>query len=396
MKIVMKLINTMLVLSLILTAGCESENANQNSENDKNKSQNRTVKLSKELIKEIGLEIITAEEHTIAGVIKAPAELIPNQDFEALVGTLIKGRVNKVFVKLGDYVKKGQTLMQIEGVEIGEIKAQFIKAKAELDFAVANLERQKTLNEQKVGSKKSLQEAQAEYDKALAGFNAEDKRIHSIGLNDDDVIKFIHNGANGENHTGGILPVKSPIDGIVVERNVVIGQLVDETTNAFRVLNTSTLWADAQIFEKDIPFVQGKPAITLNVTAYPGEVFPGKIIYTGEVVDDQTRTIKVRAEVNNQNRKLKSDMFCEMSIPVGGNKKGIVVPAESIIKENNTDYVFVALSDTTFELRQVESGITANEQIEILNGIKSGEKIAGRGGFYLKSEMKKTEFAEEE
>jgi membrane fusion protein, heavy metal efflux system len=387
-----------LALSIALLlggAGCGKEKKEeQHGEADHEKQPNRVV-LKLESVQDIGLEALTVREQSIAGSITAPAELRLNQDFEALVGTLVTGRVSKVFVRLGDHVRMGQPLMQIEGIEIGEIKASFIKAKAQLDYAAANLERQKTLTEEKISSQKSLQEAQAGYDQALAGFNAEDKRIHSVGLLDEELLSS-GSGAESSEHTAGTLAIKSPIDGTVVERNVMIGQLVDEAANAFKVVNNSVLWADGQLFEKDLAFVSGKPEIIFSVTAYPAEKFSGRIIYIGEVVDDQTRTVQVRAEIKNTQRKLKSGMFGELTIPIHASKRGLAVPAESLVREGDTKYVFVAVDDTTFELRQVEPGVQAGETVEIRSGLRAGEKVAGKGVFYLKSEWKKSEFAEEE
>ena len=135
--------------------------------------------------------------------------------------------------------------MQLEGLEIGELKAVYLKAKSNIDYYKAVYERQKTLIEQNIGSQKSLQEAEANYEKATAEFNAEDKRIHAVGLSHEEVLENV-----ALEHLAGILPIKSPINGIVTERNVVIGQLVEPNTNAFKVMNTSTLWADGQIYEK--------------------------------------------------------------------------------------------------------------------------------------------------
>ncbi len=389
-------IHVLALFALLAAAGCASDPKEAPPESDVHEHQANRVTLKRESMAAIGLEVVQVRERTLAGAISAPAVLEPNQDFEALVGTLITGRVSKVFVRLGDAVKKGQPLMMIEGIGIGEIQAQFIKAKAQLDYAGANLERQRTLAAEKISSQKSLQEAQAEYDKALADYTAEDKKIHSIGLDDQEVIGSRDKGTGGGDHTSGTLAIKSPIDGIVVERSVVIGQLVDESANAFRIMNSAQLWADGHLFEKDLPFVKGKPEILFSTTAFPGETFPGRLIYIAEVVDEQTRTVQVRAEISNRQRRLKSGMFGEMSIPIHESMQGLAVPAESVFKEHAAHYVFVAVNDSSFELRQVEPGIIANDEIEIRNGLRSGEKVASKGIFYVKSEWKKNEFAEDE
>ena len=346
--------------------------------------------LKAESIKEIGLTLSVAEVKPIVGNMTVPAKLVPNQDLEAQIGSLVQGRVRQVFANVGDYVKEGQELMHIEGLEVGEIKSNFIKAKAQLKYAEANHERQKTLLEQKVGSQKVFLEAQAEFDKAVAEFNAQDKRIHSIGLTDDDLLKFVeHASLEKDGHTGGVLPIKTPITGTVVERNIVIGQLVDASTTAFRVINTSTLWADGQVYEKEVPGLSGKPEVTLTVTAYPGEEFHGKVIYVSPIVDEHTRTITIRASIPNRNGRLKPQMFGELHVPTGGTTKGLLVPAESVQKENLETYVFIATSDTTFERREVSLGTIFDSMVEVKDGIKPGERVVTKGSFQLKSELMK-------
>ena len=165
----------------------------------------KIIKLSAESIKQIKLEIENVKLQPLSGFISIPAKVTINQDNEAQVGSLVQGRVQKVFVKIGDYVSTGQILMTVDGFDIGVIKADFLKAKAELDYKKANFERQTKLFEEKIGSQKSVLETQAEYQKAIAEFKAEDNKIHSIGLTDDDII----NSKTGENHTYITLPIKS-------------------------------------------------------------------------------------------------------------------------------------------------------------------------------------------
>jgi len=354
------------------------------------------VKLSAESIKQIKLETETVSLQPFTGYLTIPAKVITNQDNEAQIGSLVQGRVHKVFVKVGDFVKAGQVLMTVEGLDVGQIKAGYLIAKAALDYAKANYERQQKLFDEKIGSQKTLLESKAEYDKANAEFKAEDKKIHSVGLSDEDVTDAKIN----EEHTSGTLPIKSSINGIVVERNVVIGQLVDATTNAFKVINTNTVWVDGQIYEKDMTKLNQKTNALFTSTTYMNEKFNGRIIYIGQTVDEQSRTITVRGEFNNSNSKLKPQMFGELKIPVSSNAKAIMIPEESVIKEAGQEYVFVQTSDTTtptggqaFEKRMVITGISVDNRIEIKEGLREGEKVVSKGVFYLKSELKKDELA---
>jgi cobalt-zinc-cadmium efflux system membrane fusion protein len=190
------------VVSLIVF-GCSGKEEPKKEENHTEHSE--VVQLSTEAIKEIKLETEIVSFRPFTGYLTIPAKVLTNQDNEAQIGSLVQGRVHQVFVKVGDYVKAGQILMTVEGLDVGEIKAGFLIAKAALDYTKANYERQKKLYDEKIGSQKSLLESQSEYEKALAEYKAEDKKIHSVGLSDMD----INDEKKSEEHTSGTLSIKS-------------------------------------------------------------------------------------------------------------------------------------------------------------------------------------------
>jgi cobalt-zinc-cadmium efflux system membrane fusion protein len=385
-----KLLN--IIFIAIILFGCGENKTDEINENTEQESYEvNKVVLSSEARNNIELAFDEVKESIINGTLTASAKLITNQDYEAQVSSLVQGRVHEVYVKEGDYIKEGQTLMHVEGLEIGEIKAVYLQAKAMLDFTKAAYERQQTLLEQKVGSQKTFLEAKAEYEKALAEYNAEDKKIHSIGLEHKD----IETNADSE-HISGVLPIKAPISGIVVERNVVIGQLVEANTTAFKIMNISNLWAEGQIYEKDITKISGRPKVEFTTSAYPNEKFKGVVILIGQTIDEHSRTIKVRASLQNTSNKLKPNMFGELLIPISNNTKGIVIPTDAMVKEGNESYVFIVENDSTFSRRNVEVGIEFAGMREILSGLNKGEKIVTKGVFFLKSELLKETFGEEE
>lgn len=388
-----------LVLSTIafVFLSCGSKASSENAEKEiKTESHEPVVTITFQALNEIGLKLIRVEEKLLSDEIVVPAKLTLNQDLEAQVGTLVPGRVHKVFVNLGDYVSEGQILMHIQGGEVGEIKAAFLKAKAQLKFTEANYKRQKGLFDQNVVSQRAALEAESEYEKALAEFNAEHKRIHSIGLNDDDLKEFVEKGMEDTgDHSGGVLPIKAPISGTVVERNVVVGQFIDASTNTFKIVNTSVLWGEGQIYEKDFARITGKPSVTLTFPAIEGQIFKGTVSYIGQILDEHSRTIPIRAIVSNADQRLKPEMFGEMQISMAGNSKGVVVPVESVVKEKSETYVFVSINDSTFSRRIVEIGSQKGNWVEIRNGVKAGEMIVSKGTFFLKSELLKSSLGEE-
>jgi cobalt-zinc-cadmium efflux system membrane fusion protein len=352
-----------------------------------------TVKLTAKSIQEIGLQTEKITLMPFSKEISVPARIIVNQDKEAQVGPLIRGRVNKVFVKVGDHVKAGQDLMLVEGLEIGEMKAAFVTARANLEYYKANFERQKKLLQENIGSQKALLEAQNEYEKSAAEYTAQENRIKAIHLNETAVIVNENNSSTGPDFC--TLPVKSPINGIVIERDVVIGQSIDETATAFTVISLRDVWADGQVYEKDIAKVTGHDSVIFKTSAAPNRSYSGKVIYIGQTIDEQTRTITIRAEFDNADGALKPQLFGELIIPVI-KTEALVVPAEALVKIDNKDYLFTSKDNETFEKVAVEVGQTQNESVEIRNGIKNGDLIVVKGASYLKAELLKSSFGEEE
>jgi cobalt-zinc-cadmium efflux system membrane fusion protein len=381
---------------IILAAGLGLQGCTSKANNERpaalQKAAPQTVTVTHKSIKEIGLTTFTVVQRPLTGEVSAPATVVPDQNLEALIGSPVQGRIHKVFVNIGDAVAAGQVVMSVEGLDVGAIKANYVKAKAAHDFARAAYERQKKLFEEKAGSQKALLEVQAEYEKARAEYTAEDKKIHSVGLTDEDVA----DGKEGREHSSGTLQIKTPVGGVVVERNVVVGQYVDAATNALRVMDTRTVWIDGQIHEKDLAKVDRKTTVIFSTAAYPNETMTGRIINIGQVIDAQSRTVTVRAEFPNPLHRLKPQMFGQLHIPIGGNGNALFVPEESVVREAGASYVFVQTGDTTFEKRSVAVGISVKAMIEIQKGVKEGETIAAKGVYYLKGDLKKDELSGEE
>jgi cobalt-zinc-cadmium efflux system membrane fusion protein len=380
-----------MVLPIIIW-GCGDRNETA-SEEHADSGEQSGIALSKSALEKIDIQTVQVRSSKLRGTLTVPAKVIADQNNEAQIGSLVQGRVHKIFKNLGDYVKAGEPLMQIEGLEIGEIKSQFLKAKAQLVFTEANLKRQNSLYEQNAGSQKALNEAQAEYDKALAEFNAEDKRIHSVGLTDEDMEK---EAKNSSGHDAGTLTIKSPISGVITERNVVLGQFIDASAISFRIINTSSLWVEGQVYENDIQSIGGKPEIVFAASSLPKQEFKGRVFFIGQIVDEHTRTIPVRAEISNKAGMLRPQMFGSMKVELSGSSKGIVIPTETIIKDKTENYIFIAINDTAFTKREVVLGAEINGHTEIISGISDGEQVVVKGSFFLKSEMMKDSLAEEE
>jgi RND family efflux transporter MFP subunit len=162
----------------------------------------------------------------------------------------------------------------------------------------------------------------------------------------------------------------------------------------FDVADLSTLWVLADMYEKDLPLVRVGMKALVQVSAY-ADSFPGTINTIYGVVDEKTRTVKARVVVQNKGGKLKPEMFCSVKVQTALGKETIKIPAGALLGETEKHFVFVALNDTTFEKRDVRTGVETREFAEVLDGLLVGEKIVVKGGFFLKSELAKETFGEE-
>jgi cobalt-zinc-cadmium efflux system membrane fusion protein len=382
------------ILIIIFISGCGEIKQEENKENNKEKNEkekNESVLLSKESQEIINLKTEIAKEEQYTGFIKIPAVVITDQNYEAQVGPIVSGRVKKVFVNVGSYVSAGQTLMLIEGLEIGVLKADFLKAKTTLNYTEQEYKRQQLLSEQNAGSQKNLISSKAEYEKAQAEFNSMDKKIHSIGLKDEDII-------NDKNdlHSAGDLAIKSPISGVIVERSVVVGQYIESSFVAFKILNTKSLLVDGQIYESDLNKIGNTKAVEFKTSSLPDEIFLCDITYKGQVIDEKTRTIKIRAKVNNPRNKLLPQMFGDLIIKSSDSRKSLFITSSAIFKDNEQSFVFIQENDSTFKKLEVKTGVTFDEKEEIIYGLKENDKIVINGVFELKSELLKESFGEGE
>ncbi len=182
----------------------------------------------------------------------------------------------------------------------------------------------------------------------------------------------------------------------MAERNVVQGQLVDATTNAFRIIDTGVLWADGQMHERDLGTNPAGRSATLTVTALPGRTFKGNIVFVSPVVDPQTRTVTVRVAIPNPGSVLKPNMFGELHLTAGSDRSVLTIPESALVRDNGASFVFIGVKDTLFVRREVSLGSTVEGDVEVTAGVTEGERVVANGSFLLKSELSKDTFGEEE
>jgi len=194
------------------------------------------------------------------------------------------------------------------------------------------------------------------------------------------------------NHKKPLLPVRSPIGGIITEKHAIVGELSDPSKSLYTVADLSSVWVMVDINEKDLSRVRkGQNAIVI-IGAYPDLKFRGRINHIADVVNESTRTVKARIAVANPGRKLKPEMFATVELALPADAPPVLaVPEDALQDLNGKKVLFVAESDEEFEPRPVETGRAASGMVEIVSGLKEGERYAIKGSFMLKAEQKKGE-----
>lgn len=330
-----------------------------------------------------GIEVDAVKSKETKSVLKAMGRVLAPKPQTAIVGHAFSARVAQVHVKLGEWVEKDQELVTLDSHEVGTAKSDFFKAIADLELAKQNLDREKELFESEIGIEKDLRAAEAEWKIAQANREAAEKRLHIFGFTEEQVQEI------AETHQiHAAITLYAPIAGKIVENNAVLGTLIDQATEIMKIIDPTLLWVDAQIYERDISKVKIGQKVEIKVPAHPDEVFHGTVSYVGDEVNDETRTITVRAEVNNEESKLKSGMFADVDILMNGNVQTLVVPKSAVLEDGRQKIVFVKAEDS-FLLREIETGAAnGDDYLPIRSGLDAGEEVVITGNHLLRSELK--------
>jgi membrane fusion protein, copper/silver efflux system len=182
-----------------------------------------------------------------------------------------------------------------------------------------------------------------------------------------------------------VVTFRSPVSGFVIEKQALKGLHIMPGQSLYRVADLSVVWVEADVYERDLSTVQRGATAALTLDAYPGERFPGRVIYIYPYLDEKTRTNKVRFELVNRSGRLKPGMYANVELR-GHGGMAFTVPTDAVLDSGQEQIVFVAEGDGLFEPRRVKAGRRAGDSIEILDGLKDGEQVATGAAFFLDSE----------
>jgi len=313
-----------------------------------------------------------------------PATIQANHNELAEVTALIRGRVVKVSVDVGQDVKKGTLLAMLHSVELGVAEGDYLKAEARLHEAEMAHLRAKELYENKAVSLAELQRREAAMKTTQAEVRETRNRLDLLGVPKNEIERLAR-----ELTIKADVPLRAPFDGRVIMRNLTRGEVVETDQQLFTVANLSDVWVIANVPEKDVAFVRKNERVEMVAAAYPHALFHGTITYIGDVLDPATRTMRVRITAPNPDRLLKPEMFALVRVLASPAAAALSVPLVAVQKKPAGAIVFVEKGDGVFEARPVLVGEEHGDSIIILEGLKEGERVVTTGSFALKSEMER-------
>ena len=304
------------------------------------------------------------------------------------------GRVTKLLARPGDSVTQGQPLFVIEAADTVQAQNDFIaamtglnKARSALDLAQLQHKRAKDLFEGKAVPQKDFQQAEATLIQAQndlrstqTALEATRNKLRILGLTDEAISTFQEKGSINPNTT-----IFSPITGTVVQRKVGPGQYVNSGASdpVFVIGDLSTVWLTAFVRETDASNVSVGQEVAFDVLALPGRPLTARISYVAAAIDPATRRLLVRATIDNKDGLLKPEMFANVTIYSAGDHPAVGVPKQALIYERDQVRVWVAHEDKSIELRQIKTGLTNGDLVEVEGNLKPGEQIVTRGSLFI-------------
>jgi membrane fusion protein, heavy metal efflux system len=348
-------------------------------------SDTNTVRIEAEMLRDLRITTAQVESRPGGEQITLQGELAVDQRAYAEVGVPVAARVTRLLVNAGDTVRQGEPLAALTSAELGMARADYLSAKARVTVADAALERKRGLAAEKIVPLREVQEAESQAAEARAALRSARAAIGAFGVSPpvDD----------GDNIVASTFVLRAPLNGQVIERTAVVGQMLDPASPAFRIGNLSTVWLTVHAFERDAVRIQKGVAARLAFPALPGQDFRGTVAVVGRQVERESRTVPVRIDVRNEGNLLRPGMSASASLPVGGGGAPILtVPVAALQRVRNDWCVFLPHDDaSTFEMRRIGRGRDLAGEVEVLSGLRTGERIVVDGAFLLKAQAEKGE-----
>ena len=344
------------------------------------------VTLSQEAVKRAGLSVAPVESASEAGALRLPGVVQPNAYRQVIVTPLVSGRVTRVLAELGQQVRQGQTLAQIFSPELAEAQTRYIAARATLEAHDKELARTEKLVETGAASRQELERIHAEHAAQKTEVDSLRSRLQLLGVAAAS-LEGLAAGQEGQALTN----VPAPIAGVVTERLANTGLNVDPSAKLFTVVDLSTVWIVADLYEKDFSHVRVGDAATITSSAYPALALKGIVNYIDPQVSTEARTAKTRVEVPNPRHELRLGMYADVILQTTAPTARTLLPRTTVqtVSDRSVVYLADAKAPGRFIEREVRLGEVVGDRVEVLNGVTAGDLIVDEGSFFLRAERER-------
>ena len=343
-----------------------------------------TVRIDEGMLRDLRITVAEVESRPGREQLTLLGELAVDQRAYAEVGVPVQARITRLLANAGERVRRGQTLAELTSPQLAQARAEYLSAEARARLADATLERKRGLAGEKIVPLREVQEAESQAAEARAALRGARAAIAAFGVEPPS--------ADTADATSSTFVLTSPVSGSVIERQAVVGQMLDPATPAFRIGDLSTLWLTVHAFERDAVRIQDGVAARLAFPALPGRDFQGRVTMVGQHVESASRTVPMRIDVGNMDGLLRPGMSATAALPVGEAGDPILtVPMAAAQRVRNDWCVFVPKGDGTFEIRRIGRGRDFAGEVEVLSGLRAGERIVVDGAFLLKAQAERGE-----
>ena len=316
------------------------------------------------------LVVGSVEQEVFAQAIAAPGVIEAVPEKLVKITPPLAGRIVQLHRQLGDTVKAGEALATIDSPDLGAAYSEHIKAQAVLIQVRQEFERQKALQDEDISAKKDFEAAQLALSSAESDARATTDRLAQLGAS--------VGAASRREYV-----LRAPIAGRVVEMQGSQGGYWNDTTaSIMTVADLSSVWLSASVPEKDLSQMFVGQAARIVPNAYANREFEGKVKYIGDLLDPDTRTVRVRVAIDNRAGLFKPGMFARVSFS-GASHQAVFVPATALLQSGLYTRVFVEQMPFRYESRIVSLGVTVGDRVEVLAGLKAGERLVVNNGVLL-------------
>ncbi len=331
------------------------------------------------------VQLVKVGQAEIREVLYIPGSVQVDEQRIARIGAPVTGRISEIEAVLGQHVTQGQALATLNSTELAQNQLVYIKALQQIDLQSKAVERARMLLEADVISKAEVQRRESELSAAQADLNSASNQLQVLGMSPHGIIKLTKS-----NQMHALSTVSARISGTVISRKINLGQVVQPADELFVVADLSRVYAVAEVPERQVDLIALGQEVKIEVPALHQSAIKGKLVYVGDVVNPQTRTVTVRSEIDNRAKTLKPDMLMSMLVQSKPLPK-LAIPVQSVVRENDKDHVFIQVAPNKYRLREVTLGSEYQNMVAVVNGVEEGETVVSEGAFHVNNERKRKE-----